>query len=225
MVSHSLDQLLFLNTPLVLLLLIFLAVVTQFHLKNKIFLFYGRNRFSGWGLLQLPARIVERIWKLSFFLPLPSRILVCFFYRSLSALLGISWFFRCWFIPSMIFSVCTLLFASLRAPSHLALTTATSFHLLLLFASLTILLMQIGLMFGVPNCFLLHLEKNQIPYCDVCCASAQWSLLLFISPMQFLSTNLNRCSPSPKHILPTKGQWLLRPSFPSDCCYLWNGLA
>lgn len=121
--------------------------------------------------------------------------------------------------------VCTLLFASLRAPSHLALTTATSFHLLLLFASLTILLMQIGLMLGVPNCFLLHLEKNQIPYCDVCCASAQWSLLLFISPMQFLSTNLNRCSPSPKHILPTKGQWLLRPSFPSDCCYLWNGLA
>lgn len=122
---------------------------------------------------------------------------------------------------------CILLFTSLRAaiPSGLYY-----YHILLspvlLFVSLTIPSANWTIfLLRIPNFFLLHLEKNQTSSCDVYRVSAQWPLLLLISLRPFPSMSLNRCSPSPKHVLPAKGQWLLRSSFLSDCCYLWNNLA
>lgn len=88
----GLHQLLFSNTTC-LAPTFLLAVI---HLKIKIFLFSGKNRFCGWGLLQLPAWIVEGIWKRSFFLPPLSREIFLFpqsfmFYFEFAS----SWLFWC----------------------------------------------------------------------------------------------------------------------------------
>lgn len=156
--------------------------------------------------------MVEDIWKQPFFLPplsLSAQSIMCYFEFAsfwLSAALPHP---RC-------SPLCTLPFTSLRdaIPSGLHYC-----HILpspvLLFASLTVPSANRTIfLLRIPNFFLLHLGKKiQTPSCDVYRVSAQRSLLLLISPTPLPPTNLSRCSPSPKHVFPAKGQWLLRSSF------------